>query len=47
MINRFIELENAIRGTLGLLDNSPEVDEWKIIKELSLVLRLFEEAQKL
>lgn len=46
---RFDELENSIRGTLGLIDNSPEgltVDEWKITKELCLVLRPFEETTK-
>lgn len=49
MIERFVELENSIRGTLGLLDNSPiglTVDEWKITKELCIVLRPFEEATK-
>lgn len=49
MIERMIELESSICGTLGLLDNPPEgltVDEWKIIKEISIVLRPFEEATK-
>lgn len=49
MIEHFIELGNSIRGTLGLIDNSPEgltADEWKITKELCLVLRPFEEATK-
>jgi len=46
---RLIELESSIRGTLGLLDNSPEgltIDEWKITKEVCLVLRTFEKATK-
>lgn len=46
MIERFIEL-SSIRGTLVLIDNSPEgltVDEWKTRKELCLVLCPFEEA---
>lgn len=49
MIERFVELESSIRGTLGLLDNPPEglsINEWKITKELCLVLRPFEEATK-
>lgn len=49
MIERLVELESSIRGTLGLLDNPPEgltLDEWRITKELSIVLRPFEEATK-
>jgi len=49
MLDRFVELEDAIRGTLGLLDNPPQTlsaDEWKITKELIQVLRPFEEATK-
>lgn len=49
MLDRFVVLEDCIRGTLGLLDNSPPgltSSEWKIIKELVLVLRPFEEATK-
>lgn len=49
MLNRFIELENPIRGTLGLLDKAPQTlnsDEWSIIKELCTVLRPFEEATR-
>lgn len=49
MLNRFIELENSIRGTLGLLDKAPQslsCDEWTVIKELCTVLRPFEEATK-
>ncbi|CAI6368031.1 unnamed protein product [Macrosiphum euphorbiae] len=49
MLERFVELEDAIRGTLGLLDNPPQTlsaDEWKITKELIQVLRPFEEATK-
>lgn len=49
MLNRFIELENPIRGTLGLLDKAPQTlnsDEWTIIKELCTVLKPFEEATR-
>ncbi|KAF0755105.1 zinc finger BED domain-containing protein 4-like [Aphis craccivora] len=49
MLDRFLELEDAIRGTLGLLDNNPiglTIDEWTIVKELIQVLRPFEEATK-
>jgi hypothetical protein len=49
MLDRFVELEDAIRGTLGLLDNPPNgltTDEWAILKELIQVLRPFEEATK-
>ncbi|KAL4121559.1 hypothetical protein QTP88_014050 [Uroleucon formosanum] len=49
MLDRFVVLEDCIWGTLGLLDNSPPgltSSEWKIIKELVLVLRPFEEATK-
>lgn len=49
MIERLVELESSIRGTLGLLDNPPEgltVDEWKVTRELCIVLRPFEEATK-
>ena len=49
MLERFVELEDAIRGTLGLLDNPPQTlsaDEWKITKELIQMLLPFEEATK-
>lgn len=49
MLVRFVELEDSIRGTLGLLDRAPEnlkSDEWTILKELCNVLRPFEEATK-
>jgi len=49
MLNRFVELEEAIRATLGLLDNPPQIltaNEWKITKELIQVFRSFEEATK-
>jgi len=49
MLERFVELETSIRGTLGLLDNSPKgltSDEWRVIKELIHILRPFEEATK-
>ncbi|KAL4153704.1 hypothetical protein QTP88_001537 [Uroleucon formosanum] len=49
MIERMVELENSIRGTLGLLDNPPEglnAEEWKVTRELCIVLRPFEEATR-
>ena len=48
MLERFVVLEDSIRGTLRLLDNSPPglTPEWKIIKELIVVLHPFEEATK-
>jgi hypothetical protein len=49
VLNRFIELENPIRGTLGLIDKAHQTlnsDEWTIIKELCTVLRPFEEATR-
>jgi len=47
MISRFVELEDSIRGTLGLLDKGPENlkgEEWIILKEMCQVLKPFEEA---
>jgi len=49
MLQHFIELENSIRGTLGLLDKAPQslnFDDWILLKELCTVLRPFEEATK-
>ncbi|XP_050059751.1 zinc finger BED domain-containing protein 4-like [Aphis gossypii] len=49
MLCRFIELENAIKATLAILDtNLPTLspDQWKICKELCLVLKPFEEVTK-
>lgn len=49
MFNRFIELENSLRGTLGLLDKAPQTlnfDEWTIIKESCTILKSFEEATR-
>lgn len=49
MINRFVELETAIRGTLGLLDNAPNAlnsEEWIILQDMINVLKPFEEATK-
>lgn len=42
MISRFVELEDSIRGTLGLLDKAPENlkgEEWIILKEMCQVLK--------
>ncbi|XP_022182002.1 zinc finger BED domain-containing protein 1-like [Myzus persicae] len=47
MLDRFVELEDSIRGTLGLLDNPPQgltSEQWVISKQLIQVLRPFEEA---
>jgi|UniRef100_A0A2S2R379 hypothetical protein len=49
MLNHLVELEDVIRGILGLLDNPPNgltTDEWTIVKELIQVLHPFEEATK-
>jgi hypothetical protein len=49
MLDRFVELEDSIRGTLGLLDNPPQgltSEQWVISKQLIQVLRPFEEATK-
>lgn len=49
MLCRFIELENAIKATSAILDiNLPTLspDQWKICKELCLVLELLEEVTK-
>jgi len=49
IIERMVELESSIRETLGLLDNPPEglrVEEWKVTRELCIVLRPFEEATR-
>lgn len=48
MIERLVELECSICNTLGLIDNSSEgltVDEWKITKEICLVLSPFEKGR--
>lgn len=47
MLDSFVELEDSIRGTLGLLDNPPQgltSEQWVISKQLIQVLRPFEEA---
>lgn len=49
MLERFVELETSIRGTLGLLDKVPNVlylNEWTVIKEFCKVLQPFEEATR-
>ncbi|KAL4096990.1 hypothetical protein QTP88_021842 [Uroleucon formosanum] len=49
IISRFVELEDSIRGTLGLLDKAPENlkgEEWIILKEMCQVLKPFEEATR-
>jgi len=47
MLSRFVELEDSIHGTLGLLDKAPEnlkSEEWTILKQMCQVLKPFEEA---
>lgn len=50
MFERFVELEDAIKTTTALLDtaNLPVLspDDWKIIKQLTKILRPFEQATK-
>lgn len=49
MLSRFVELENSIRSTLGLLDQElPQItlEEWTIMKELCVILEPFEAATK-
>nr|CAI5857915.1 unnamed protein product [Callosobruchus analis] len=49
MINRFVELEESLRSTLGLLDvqlPTISVEEWTILKELCQILAPFDEATK-
>lgn len=46
MFQRFVELENCIRSTQGLLNESLpylSLEKWKIIKELCQILKYFEE----
>jgi len=50
MLCRFVELENAIKATLAILDtNIPTLsqDQWKLCKELCMVLKPFEEVTKI
>lgn len=49
MLERFVELEISIRGTLGLLDKAPiglDPNEWTVLKEFCQVLQPFEEATR-
>lgn len=49
MIGRFVELEEAIRSTVALLDTSlPQLtfDKWRILKELKMILEPFEDATR-
>jgi len=49
MINRFVEMETLIRGTLGLLDNAPDTlrpENWIILQDLIKILKPFKEATK-
>jgi len=50
MLCRFVELENAIKATLAILDtNLPTLspEQWKLCKELCVVLKPFEEVTKI
>jgi len=50
MLDRFVELEDAIRATLRLLDSPPNgltTDKWTVVKELVQVLRPFELQRRL
>lgn len=49
MLTRFVELENSIRSTLGLLNcQLPQIlpEEWDIMKELCSILQPFEASTK-
>ncbi|XP_022162110.1 zinc finger BED domain-containing protein 4-like [Myzus persicae] len=49
MLERFMELETSVRGTIGLLDKAPNglnPNEWAVIKEFCKVLLPFEEATR-
>ncbi|XP_060854989.1 zinc finger BED domain-containing protein 4-like [Metopolophium dirhodum] len=49
MLQRFVDLEVAIRGTIGLLDKAPNTlspEEWLTVKHFCQVLSPFEEATK-
>ncbi|CAH1103033.1 unnamed protein product [Psylliodes chrysocephalus] len=49
MLERFVELEESLRSTIGLLDiafPSLSAEEWVILKELCLILEPFENATK-
>ncbi|KAJ8935700.1 hypothetical protein NQ314_012677 [Rhamnusium bicolor] len=51
MQNRFLELEEAIRTTLALIDGESlpviPTEEWKFMKELVIVLKLFYDVMEL
>jgi len=49
MLCRFVELENAIKATLAILETNLitlSSDQWKLCKELCVVLKPFEEVTK-
>lgn len=49
MIDRFVEMQTSIRGTLGLLDNAPDTlrpEDWTILQDLIKILKPFVEATK-
>lgn len=49
MVERFVELENAIRATIGIVNDSLNqltLEEWNILKELCQILKPFEDATK-
>jgi len=50
MLNRFVELETTVKATLAIIDVDLHIlssEEWKICKELCLVLKPFDEVTKL
>jgi len=50
MLNRFVELETTVKVTLAIIDadlHTLSSEEWKICKELCLVLKPFDEVTKL
>jgi len=49
MLERFVQLETSIQGTMGFSDNASPClnsDEWTAIKECCNILRSFEEATR-
>lgn len=50
MLNRFVELETTIKATLAIIDTDLHIltpEEWKVCKELCLVLKPFNEVTTL
>jgi len=50
MLNRFVELETTVKATVAIIDADLHIltpEEWKICKELCLVLKPFDEVTKI